>query len=144
MKTTKTNILRKALLAFALILAGSTISFAQCDKPVKLTSSVTSYINDKGEVERTKEEQTVIILSKTELTITPGDHMMNGNVTEYTCNWTTPFKDGKTIAKAVLTDGNNDLHVTITIEGKAGKVTLTFVAEEEAGKKIQVVADKFE
>jgi hypothetical protein len=143
MKTTK-NTIRKAALAFALILAGNTISFAQCEKPVKLTSSVTSYINDKGEVERTKDEQTVVTLSKTELTITPGDHMMNGSVTEYTCNWTTPFKDGKTTVKSLLTDGNNDLHVTITIEGKAGKVTLTFVAEEMPGKKIQVVADKFE
>ena len=46
MKTTK-NTLRKAALAFALILAGSTISFAQCDKPVKLTSSITNYLNDK-------------------------------------------------------------------------------------------------
>jgi hypothetical protein len=143
MKTTK-NTLRKAALAFALILAGSTISFAQCDKPVKLTSSVTNYLNDKGEVERSKDEETVITLSKTELTITPGDHMMNGNVTGYTCNWTTPFKEGKTVVKSVLTDGDKDLHVTITIEGKAGKVTLTFVAEEMPGKTIQVVADKFE
>ncbi len=143
MKTTKKTLSRAAL-AFALILAGSTISFAQCDKPVKLTSSVTNYLNDKGEVERTKDEQTVITLSKTELTVTPGDHMMNGNVTEYACNWAIPFKDGKTVVKSVLTDGNNDLHVTITIEGKGGKVTLTFVAEEEPGKKIQIVADKFE
>ena len=48
------------------------------------------------------------------------------------------------MVKSVLTDGDKDLHVTITIEGKAGKVTLTFVAEEMPGKTIQVVADKFE
>nr|WP_294941834.1 hypothetical protein [uncultured Mucilaginibacter sp.] len=143
MKTTK-NTPRKAALAFALILAGSAVSFAQCEKPVKLISSITTYLNEKGEVERTKDEQTVITLSKTELTITPGDHMMNGNVTEYTCNWATPFKEGKTTVKALLTDGNNDLHVTINIEGKGRKITLTFTAEEMPDKKIQVVADKFE
>jgi hypothetical protein len=143
MRTLK-NTLRRAGLALALILAGATVSFAQCEKPVKLTSSLTTYLNPKGEVERTKDEQTVITLSKTELTITPGDHMMNGNVTDYTCNWTTPFKEGKTTVKALLTDGNNDLHVTINIEGKGGKVMLTFTAEEMPDKKIQVVADKFE
>lgn len=141
---TKNNILKAGILAVALVLAGSTISFAQCEKPVKLTSSVTTYLNDKGEVEKTADEQTIVTLSKTEITITPGDHMMNGSVTEYTCNWTTPFKEGKTTLKALLTDGNNDLHVNITIEGKDGKVTLTFTADEMPGKKIQVVANTFE
>jgi len=44
----------------------------------------------------------------------------------------------------MLADGGTDMHVTITIEGKAGKVTLTFEAEEMPGRKIRVVADKFE
>lgn len=143
MKATK-NSLRKAALAFALILASTTISFAQCEKPVRLVSSLTKHFNDKGELERSTEEQTVITISNTELTIAPGDHVLSGAVSDYTCNWTVPFKEGKTTLKSFVSDGNNDLHVSITIEGKDGKVTLTFLAEEEPGKKIQIVADKFE
>lgn len=141
---TKTNYLKRAILAFALILAGSTISVAQCDKTITLVSSTTNYLNAKGEVERSKDETTMITISKTEITIVPGEEVMTGAVTNYVCNWTTPFKVGKTTFNTILKDGGREMHATINLEGKDGKVTLTMTAAEMPGKMIQVVADKFE
>ena len=137
---------KTTILALLLFVAGSTAAFAQCDKTVTLTSSTTNYLNNEGVVQRSKEENVIITLTKTDLTITPGDdHEMTGKISSKTCDWKVPFKEGKTVVKALLTNGNgDDKHVTVTIEGKDGKVTLLFEAEESVGKKIQVVADRFE
>jgi hypothetical protein len=145
-KMESTLTIKKILLALFLVIAASTVSFAQCDKPVTLVSSLTTYLNAKSEVEKTKDEETVITLSKTEITIIPGDesHKVSGAVKSYICSWPVPYKEGKTVATALLTDGGRDMHATITITGKDGKVTLTFEAEELPGKRILVIADKFE
>jgi hypothetical protein len=115
-------------------------------KQRSLTSSTTNHLNEKGEVERSKPENVIVTITKTDITIVPGDeeHKMTGVITSKTCDWKVPYKEGKMVVKGTVTgDGSDEKH-TITIEGKDGKVTLTFVAEEMPGKKIQVVADKFE
>ena len=137
--------LKTIILALLLTVASGTV-FAQCDKTITLTASTTNYLNDKGVVERTKDEATVVTLNKKEITITTGDnsHQLTGAVKTYICNWTTPFKTGKTVITTVITDGGRDMNATVTIEGKDGKVTLTFEAVEMPGKKIQLLAEKFE
>ena len=140
------NLLKKLLLAALLLVMAGTVSYAQCDKTVTFKSAVTNYLNEKGAIERTKDEETVITITKTNITIIPGDedHKLTGTLSSYTCNWPVPFKEGKSVIKSILAEGDHDLHVTITIEGKGGKVTLTFEAEEMPEKKIQVVATVFE
>jgi hypothetical protein len=145
MKTT--NNLKKMILALLLMVAASTVSYAQCDKTVILTSSTTNQLNEKGEVERSKPENVIVTITKTDITIVPGDeeHKMIGTITSKTCDWKVPYKEGKMVVKGTVTgDGSDEKHITVTIEGKNGKVTLTFEAEEMPGKKIQLVADKFE
>ena len=144
MKTT--SILKTIIAALFLMVAGSTISFAQCDKTVTLTSSKTTHLDESGNVERTKDEKAVITITPTDITIVPGDeeHKMTGKITSKTCDWKVPFKEGKTVIKSIVSgDGGDDKDITVTIEGKGGKVTLTFEAVGLNGK-IQVVADKFE
>jgi hypothetical protein len=144
MKTKQFN-WKKTLLATLLIIGGTTATFAQCDKEVTLTASTTTYLNAKGEVERTVNEETIISISKTQITIVPGDHdPTSGNVKTFVCNWKVPFKEGKSVITGLLVDGGHEMNATITVEGKDGKVTLTFEAAEMPGKKIRVVADKFE
>jgi len=138
--------LKKALIIIFLMVAGTTAGFAQCDQTVTLTSSKTNQFDEQGHID-SRDEHTVITISKTEITIVPGeDHKMSGPISSKTCDWQTPFKEGKTVIKAKLSDENGDheKNATITITGVAGKVTLTFEAEEKPGKKIQVIADKFE
>ncbi|MFD2144795.1 hypothetical protein [Mucilaginibacter antarcticus] len=70
---------------------------------------------------------------------------MAGDITSKTCEWKTPFKDGKMIIKATFENDNGEQqHATIAITGVAGKVTLTYQAEERPEVKIQVTADSFE
>ena len=140
------NNLKKLILALLLTVAVSTVSYAQCDKTDTITSSTTYHLDDKGVVERTKDEETIITFDRFNINIAPGGdaNATRGAVKSYTCHWTTPFKVGKTVITAVLTDGGEDVNATITIEGKEGKVTVTFEADKLQGKKIQVVANKFE
>jgi hypothetical protein len=140
---TKFN-LKTIILALLLTVASGT-AFAQCDKTATLTASTTNYLNDKSAIERTKDEESIVTLNKKEVNITTdGGHLITGAVKTYTCNWTIPFKTGKTVITTLLTDGGRDMNGTITIEGKDGKITLTFEAVEMPGKKIQLLADKFE
>jgi hypothetical protein len=144
MKTT--SILKATIAALFLMIAGSTVAFAQCDKTVTLTSSKTNHLDENGNVESTKDENAVVTITPTDITIVPGDedHKMTGKITSKTCDWKVPFKEGKMVIKSVVSgDDNDEKDITLTIEGKNGKVVLTF---EAAGmtKKIQVVADKFE
>jgi hypothetical protein len=141
MKTTFIKISLVLLLAIC-----SHLSYAQCDKTVTLTSSKTNHLDEKGNIESTKDQKAVITISKSQVTIVPTeDHTISGLISSKTCEWTTPFKDGKMVVKANLEDDNgNQQHCTITITGVAGKVTLVFETEENPGKKIMVVADKFE
>lgn len=139
--------LKTAVFTLLLLAAGSTATFAQCDKEAILTSSITTHLDDKGTVLKTTEETAVITISKTDISIVPGDeaHRMTGKISSRTCDWKVPFKEGKTVVKAVVSgDGGDEKNITVTIVGAGGKVTLTFEAEEMPGKKIQVVADKFE
>ena len=137
----------KKIFAFMLLLSGgSLLSYGQCDKKVVLTSSKTEHLGADSSLQRTEDEQTVIEFDKTNITIAPGneDHKMTGTITSYDCNWPTPFKDGKTVMKVLLTDGGGDTKkLTITIEGKAGKVKLLAELDDEADKKIRLNADSF-
>jgi hypothetical protein len=147
----KITIMKSTLIKIFLVLllaAGSQFCFAQCDTTVVLKSSKTNYLDDKGNVlkEREQEQQATITISKKRVVIVPGnDHEMVGDITSRTCEWKTPFKDGKMVLKATFENENGDQqHATITIAGVAGKVTLTYQAEERPEVKIQVVADSFE
>jgi hypothetical protein len=136
--------MKKIITAVALLMAGCSFSYAQCDKKVMLTSSKTEYLGADSTVQRTNEEQSEVVFDKTSITVKPGDeNAMTGTVNSYTCNWTTPYKEGKLVLKATFSDGNESKNVTITITGKGGKVT--FLAEVEGEqRKIRLAADKFE
>ena len=130
-----------------LVLVCSTTVFAQCDKILVLTSSKTDFLDASGTLKKSEDENTVIEIAKTEMTITPGgeENKMSGPVKSVVCNWKTAFKEGKTIIKAILTDRSGDAKdVTITIEGKDGKVTLLAEVDEMPDHKIKVTLDKFE
>lgn len=121
------------------------MSFAQCEKNLVLTSSKTEHMNADGVVQRTDDETAKIELSKTAVNVSVNDeHKITGTIKSQTCDWKVPFKDGKTIIKAAVTnDQGEERNVTITIEGKDGKVTLLFEMEGMADDRIRVGIDKF-
>ncbi len=129
-----------------LLLGSSATVFAQCDKVVVLTSSKTEYLNAAGVVQRSVDEQCVIKVDKTEVSIAPADHdPMVAKVVSIDCTWKEAFKTGKTMVKAKFTAPDGQVSdTTITIEGKNGKVTCTMTQKERPDRVIRVSADKFE
>ncbi|RRA98982.1 hypothetical protein [Larkinella rosea] len=136
----------KTLLTAFLLIFSAVITFAQCDKDVQLTTTKTEYLDGTGTVQRTVDEQSTIEIGKTEILIRPGnaDRKMNGTIQSTTCNWSVPYKDGKTVLKALFKEpSGEERHVTLTIEGKEGKVTFLMEVQEMADRKILVTVDSF-
>lgn len=137
--------MKKQILTLLLVAAAGTSSYAQCDKKIILTASSTEYLNGNDELQRTVDETTTVEYDSKGIVISPGGHTMEGSVISITCDWKTPYKEGKTVIKSSITNPSGELMTaTITIEGKDGKVILLFVAEESPGRKIRLTLEKFE
>jgi hypothetical protein len=141
------NALTKAIaLTFSFLLFFSVAGFAQCDKSLVLTCSKTEYHNAEGVVQRTVEEECVIKVSKSEVSISHSGHAkMIASVTSTVCEWKQPFKVGKTTMEATFKHENGDTRkATIIIEGKDGKITCVMKEKERADRVIKATASKFE
>jgi hypothetical protein len=140
----------KTILTTVLLLAaGTTISMAQCDKKVSLSSSHTQHLDSKGALKNTEDENTAIEFNQSEISVAisggNSDHTMTGKVKSDTCNWKVPFKEGKTrLHIALSNDSGESRDFTVTIEGKDGKVTFMAESAEEPDDKIRLEIDKFE
>ncbi len=137
--------MKRQILTLLFIAAAGYSSFAQCDKKNTLTSSVTEYLNNNGEVQRTKDENTTVVFDSKQISITPEDHTMDGTISEIKCDWKTPYKEGKTVIKALFSGENGQsMNGTITIEGKDGKLFLSAAFEEMPETKIRIMINSFE
>lgn len=140
--------MKSIIIALFLLAAGSTVCFAQCDKKVSITSSKSEQLDDSGQVQGTRDEKTTVDISATDVNVLvsgdDGDQKLTGKVKSKTCDWKTPFKEGKTVVTTTLNDNGNDKDFTITIEGKGGKITLVAESPQMPGRKIRLVVDKFE
>ena len=129
---------------FAFAIAGN----AQCNKNLQLSSSKTSYLNGKMEVQNTKDESVVVDITKNTITLTPNGNSqeaMSGKIKEINCGWKVPYKDGKIVIKSDLIDPSGDSKdATITIEAKNGKITLLAEVMERPDQKIRLEVDKME
>jgi hypothetical protein len=136
--------MKKIILTLSLLIGLTAVTFAQCDKTVELTSSKTNHMDEKGTITRSDDETAVIDISKSNVDISVnGEHKITAPIKSNICNWTVPFKEGKTVIKATADHDGQDENITITIEGKDGKVTLLFEMESQPGDKIKVGIDKF-
>src|SRR5262245_32940411 len=115
-----------------LLILGIVFSYAQCDKSKQLTASKTEYLDATGTVQKTVDEPTTVEFNKTGITISHGvqSQQMTGTIKSDSCSWKIPYKEGKTILRADISDPHGDVKtLTITIEGKNG--TLYFLAEAD-------------
>ena len=137
--------MKKIILTLSLFIGLCAVSFAQCDKKVVLTSSKTDHLDANGALTRTVDETAMIELTKTTVDISVNDNkVLSGPITDNTCNWTVPFKEGKSLIHTTMSNDNGEeKKVTITIEGKDGKITLLFEMEGEPGDRVKVGIDKF-
>lgn len=140
--------MKKALLLLTLS-ALSVAGYSQCNQKLALESSKTEYLDGAGTVQRSVDETSTLSIGTKDIVIVPGgqtDHQMNGTIESVvSCEWSVPYKTGKTVLKAVFGDISGDQkHATLTIEGKDGALTFLMEIDEFKDKKIRVNLSKFE
>lgn len=139
--------MKKLFFSGLLLIAGIATTYAQCDKKVVITSRTTQHLAADSTVTRTDDESDTVEFDKTTLNVTingtNGVQKLKGTVTSYTCDWSSPFKEGKTVLKASLTNDQGETRgLTITVTGKGGKIG--FLADVEGeGEKVRLIVDKF-
>jgi hypothetical protein len=141
--------MKSILIALFLLAACGTMSFAQCDKKVSLTSPKTEHFDASGALKHADDEKTVVEFNKSDITVIitkdDGDQKLTGKVKSNVCDWKVPFKEGKTTMNVTLSkDDGESRDFAITIEGKDGKVALWAESNEEPDDKIKLDIDKFE
>lgn len=141
--------MRSILITLVLLAAGSTISLAQCDKKLALTSSKTQHLDEKGQLKHADDEKVVVEIGKTDITVSIDNggnaHSMTGKVVSDTCDWKVPFKDGQSKLHVTLFNDNGESRdYTFTITGKDGKVTFTAWSKDEPDDVIRLDIEKFE
>lgn len=141
--------MKTILITLFLLAAGSTMSFAQCDKKVSLVSSKTEHLDANGNLKHADDEKTVVEFNQSDITVTithdGGDEKLTGKIKSNICSWQSPFKIGKTLLKVTLSkDDGQSRDFAITVEGKEGKITLWAESPDEPDDKIQLPIDKFE
>jgi hypothetical protein len=135
----------KKLFVFTIAFFAITIiSKAQCDGVTKWNCTKMKIIDESGNTVHEKDEHVTVEVSSKNISVTPEDDpdKMNGTVSDYTCKWTEPGKNGKTVLKSeLLSNDGKSRHATVTIEAANGKITITLEATEESTKIVLEVAD---
>jgi hypothetical protein len=136
----------KQLLVAAVLLTVFSTGYGQCEKKTVLTAAKTDHLLADSSVERSEDGVITIEFDKTTFHVNPpNESPLTGKVDSFTCNWSTPYKEGKTWMKVTLTNAQGETQrATVIVEGKNGKVTLFAVLDGEPDHKIRLVADKFE
>jgi hypothetical protein len=140
--------MKEMILPIVGIIGFGMMSHAQCDKNMVFASSKTEYLDANNSVQRSTFETVNVSINKADITVLineDGENKLTGTIKLTACNWKVPFKDGKMIMKAKLADIRGDTkNVTLTLEGKGGKVTLLLENEAMPDKKMRLIADVFD
>ena len=141
--------MKSIIIALVLLAAGSTVSLAQCDKKISLSSSKTEHFDASGALKHADDEKTVVVFDKSDIAVTitkgDGDQKLTGKVKSTVCNWKEAFKEGKTTLNVTLNNDNGESRdFAITVEGKDGKIALWAESKEEPDDRIKLDIDKFE
>lgn len=140
--------MQNIILAFAIVLLTSVSAFAQCDKKVKWQGSKAELLDESGNVVDTKQGTINITTDSKNITLEiveePNDKL-EGTISENSCEWKEAFKNGKTSFKASLSNPNGETSTaTFNIEGKDGKLIITFQLDRMDGKTIRIAVEKHE
>ncbi|HYJ62820.1 MAG TPA: hypothetical protein VEV62_03675 [Parafilimonas sp.] len=136
--------MKKVTVLAAILSIVAITSKAQCDNNVTTwISNKSEMIDSSGNVKGSKEEKTVVEITKTEVKFSnPDDEgsIMKGTINELQCDWKEPFKTGKTVIKTDLVDPHGDVkNAVLTIEGNDGNITIMARAAERPNEIIKLL-----
>jgi hypothetical protein len=134
--------MKKIILLSLGLFTFSLLTRAQCSKTMVWSASKADFLDAGGNLQETKEDKIVIETSDNQIILKHGDRpedILKGNIKELNCNWTTPFKNGKTTCKTLLEEASGDTKdALVTIEGKNGKITIGIVSVSNQGRMIKI------
>jgi hypothetical protein len=136
--------MKKHAILFLLLVASGATAYAQCGKKLILNSVKTEYLDSTNTLQRSMDENTSIEIEDSVITIKPNDNTITGEIKSQTCNWSVPYKEGKTVLTTLLKTNNDEINAILTIEGKDGVVTMLVEMTKDPNKKIRVTLTKFE
>ena len=140
--------MKKIILLVLVFVTVNKWSNAQCNKKILWTSTKEEFLDANGQVTHTDEDSVTLEVSDSGITINhnniPQDEL-KGTIKEINCNWSEPFKTGKTTFKSDLTEVSGDEHNgNFTIEGKDGQISVLMELTDKGGMKIKLYANKYE
>jgi hypothetical protein len=136
----------KQFLVAAIFLTIAAAGYGQCEKKTVLSAAKTDHLAADSSVQQSEDGAITVEFDKTTFNVNPPNGgPLTGKVDSFTCNWPTPYKVGKTQMNVTLTNAQGESHnFTVTIEGKAGKMVLYAVMNDQPDQRIRLIADKFE
>jgi hypothetical protein len=136
----------KQFLVAAILLTSAITGYGQCEKRTILSAAKTDHLAADSSVETSDDGVITVEFDKTTFNVNPPNQSpLIGKVDSFNCNWSVPYKVGKTQMKVTLINEQGESqHFTVTIEGKAGKVILYATMDGQPDHKIRLIADKFE
>lgn len=139
--------MKSIFITAALAATCCTSANAQCGKKNVITSSRTEFLNADKMVEKVKEEKAEVSFDQSSVTILikgEEQNKMTGVINSSECNWNTPYKEGKTIIKVLMSDPSGEKkNATFTIEGKNNEIILLLEVDEMKERKVRIKADSF-
>jgi len=119
---------------------------SQCDKKIKWSGAKGEMYNTDGGLLDTKHDSIFLETDnqKISLRFQSDDKDLAGTITEKTCEWKQPFKNGRSVYHAIVNIEGVDSKATFTLDGKDQKIILTVEIEERKGVKFVIYFDKYE
>lgn len=134
------------IISMLLVLVASKSTTAQCGKKNLFTASKWEMIDSSGNTVRSLDRDFLMEYGDKDITVVPGESRAGyGKVHMLSCEWTTPFKVGKTVFTSVIQDPDGkEFPIKVIVEGKDGKLTARIDIDVPGEGPIRLLADKFE
>jgi hypothetical protein len=140
--------MQKIILALSLVIVTGLTAVAQCDKKIKWTASKAEMYDQSGNVIDNKTATFLITMDSKNILldiVENEEDKLEGTVGETTCEWKEAFKAGKSSSKVNMMNKNGETSAgTISVEGKDGKLIITFTLDMMNGKYVKIYVDKYE
>jgi hypothetical protein len=134
----------KKFIGIATIMAMSIHGHSQCNESVTWTSSKTEYLDSNEVLQNTQIAPITIQTTNNHIKVTTQSDVIEGDITDLSCNWNDPFKEGITSFKSVLAKSNGETrNATVYIKGNDGKIAIIVKLENMNGLQLRIPVDNY-
>jgi hypothetical protein len=135
----------KAILVFFILFVSGLQAISQCDKKVTWYGTKGEMFDASGTLLDTKEDSIFLETDPQKITLKfkSDQKELEGTVTEKTCDWKEPFRNGKTVYHTSVSMDGTTSKAIFTVEAKDQKITLSLEIESMAGRKFLIYLDRY-